>query len=85
MLGYLKNGDIIRIDLKRRVADVKLTPEEIEARKKEMGTFKIPAAQTPWQEIFRSQVTELSEGMVFKDSVKFQKLAQTMGYPRRNH
>lgn len=85
MLGYLKNGDVIRIDLKRRVADVKLTPEQIEERKKEMGEFKIPPSQTPWQEIFRSQVGELSEGMVFSDSVKFQRIAQTKGFPRRNH
>lgn len=85
MLGYLKNGDIIRIDLKRRTADVKLTPQEIEERKKEMGPFKIPPSQTPWQELFREKVGELSGGMVFEDSVKFQRIAQTMGYPRRNH
>jgi dihydroxy-acid dehydratase len=81
MLGYLKNGDIIRIDLKKRVADIKLTAEQIEERKKEMGPFKYP----PWQEIFRAQVGELSEGAVFNDSVKFQRIAQTMGLPRRNH
>jgi dihydroxy-acid dehydratase len=85
MLGYLKNGDIIRIDLKKRVADIKLTAEQIEERKKEMGPFRYPPSQTPWQEIFRAQVGELSEGAVFNDSVKFQRIAQTMGLPRRNH
>jgi dihydroxy-acid dehydratase len=85
MLGYLKDGDVIRIDLKRRTADVKLTPDEIEQRKKDMGPYKIPKSQTPWQELFRKDVGELSEGMVLNSAVKYQKIAQTMGMPRRNH
>jgi dihydroxy-acid dehydratase len=85
MLGYLKDGDVVRIDLLKNTADVKLSTEEIEKRKKEMGPFKFPPSQTPWQEIFRNQVGELSEGAVFNDSVKFQRIAQTMGLPRRNH
>lgn len=85
MLGYLKDGDIIRIDLLKRRADVKLSPEEIEERKKEMGPYKIPKSQTPWQEMFRKEVGELSEGMVLNGAVKYQKIAQTMGMPRRNH
>ena len=85
MLGYLKDGDIIRIDLLKRRADVKLSPEQIEERKKEMGPYKIPKSQTPWQEMFRKEVGELSEGMVLNSAVKYQKIAQTMGMPRRNH
>ena len=88
MLGYLKDGDIIRIDLKKRTADVKLSLEEIEERKRTMGLYretKMPKAQTPWQDIFRREVGELSEGMVLKNAVKFQRVAQTMGIPRRNH
>lgn len=85
MLGFIKNGDTVRIDLKRRTADVKLTPEEIASRKKEMGPYKYPASQTPWQEIFRDDVSELSEGMVLKKAVKYQRIAQVHGIPRRNH
>lgn len=84
-LAYLKDGDILRIDLKRRTADVKISPEELDARKKEMGPYKIPKSQTPWQEIFRQNVGELSEGMVFEGATKYQRIAQTMGMPRRNH
>lgn len=84
-LGYLKDGDIIRIDLLKRRADVKISPEELEKRKKEMGPYKYPPSQTPWQEIQRDNIGELSEGMVLKGAVKFQRLVQTQGLPRRNH
>lgn len=47
MLGYLKNGDWVRIDLLKRSADVRLTEEEITQRNREMGIYKIPPAQTP--------------------------------------
>lgn len=85
MLGYLKDGDWVRIDLLKRSADVRLTPEEIAVRKKEMGLYKYPPAQTPWQEMYRDAVTDLSDGMVLKDAVKFQRIAQSFGAPRRNH
>lgn len=85
MLAYLKDGDRLRIDLLKRTANVLLSTEEIEARKKEMGPYKIPKSQTPWQEIFRETASELSEGMVIKSAVKYQRLAQTAGVPRQNH
>ena len=84
-LAYLQDGDIIRVDLGKRRADVKISDEELAQRKKAMVTFKFPRSQTPWQEISRNNVGELSEGMVIKDAVKYQKIAQTMGIPRRNH
>ncbi|OWZ41824.1 dihydroxy-acid dehydratase [Cryptococcus neoformans c45] len=85
MLAYLKDGDRLRIDLLKRRANVLLSAEEIEARKKEMGPYKVPKSQTPWQEIFRETASELSDGMVIKGAVKYQKLAQTAGVPRQNH
>ena len=85
MLGYLKDGDRLRIDLVKRRADVLMSEEEIAERKKEMGTYKVPKSQTPWQEIFRDTVGELSEGMVIEKAVKYQRLAQTAGTPRQNH
>nr|XP_019014220.1 dihydroxy-acid dehydratase [Kwoniella pini CBS 10737]OCF53001.1 dihydroxy-acid dehydratase [Kwoniella pini CBS 10737] len=84
-LGILKDGDIIRIDLARGRADIKVDPKELEARRKEKGPFKVPKSQTPWQELFRENVSELSEGMVIPKAVKYQRLAQTAGIPRRNH
>ncbi|GMK55281.1 hypothetical protein CspeluHIS016_0203370 [Cutaneotrichosporon spelunceum] len=88
MLGYLKDGDVVRVDLNKRTANVMLSPEEIEKRKKEMGLYKdtkTPKSQTPWQELFRENVGELSEGMVLNKAVKYQRLAQTQSIPRQNH
>ena len=52
---------------------------------KRAGGYAYPASQTPWQEIQRSMVDQLSEGMVLKPAVKYQKVAQTFGVPRDNH
>jgi dihydroxy-acid dehydratase len=84
-LAYLQDGDIIRVDLGKRRADVKISDEELARRKEAMGSYKFPRSQTPWQEMFRKNVSELSDGMVLRDAVKYQKIAQTMGLPRRNH
>lgn len=87
MLGYLRDGDKIRIDLKKRYAGVQISAEEIERRKAETEAYvkRTPASQTPWQQIYRKEVGELSEGMVLNGAVQFQRIAQTMGIPRRNH
>jgi dihydroxy-acid dehydratase len=87
-LAILKTGDRIRIDLNKRTADILLPPEEIKKRHADLdakGGFPYPASQTPWQEIQRSMVDQLSEGMTLKPAVKFQKIAQTSGTPRDNH
>jgi dihydroxyacid dehydratase/phosphogluconate dehydratase len=49
------------------------------------GRFKVPEHQTPWQEIQRGMVDELSRGMVLKPAVKYQRIAKTKGVPRDNH
>jgi dihydroxy-acid dehydratase len=87
-LALLQTGDRIRIDLNKRSADILLSDEELERRRKDLaarGGYAYPASQTPWQEIQRSMVDQLSEGMVLKPAVKYQKVAQTFGVPRDNH
>ncbi|MCB4800460.1 dihydroxy-acid dehydratase [Methylobacterium brachiatum] len=87
-LALLQSGDRVRIDLNTRRADILLPPEELERRRSDLasrGGFPYPATQTPWQEIYRDQVSQLNEGMVLKGAVKFQKVAQTSGVPRDNH
>ena len=86
-LAVLRSGDRIRVDLNKRTADILIAPEELARRKAELernGGFPYPASQTPWQEIQRSMVAELSEGMVLKPAVKYQKVAQG-SVPRDNH
>ncbi|MDJ1160206.1 IlvD/Edd family dehydratase [Chelatococcus sp. SYSU_G07232] len=87
-LALLKTGDRVRIDLNKREANILVSDEELAARRAELqkhGGYKFPASQTPWQEIQRAMVDQLSEGMVLKPAVKYQRVAQTYGVPRDNH
>jgi dihydroxy-acid dehydratase len=87
-LALLQTGDRIRIDLNKRSADILLSSEELERRRADLearGGLPYPASQTPWQEIQRSMVDQLSEGMTLKPAVKYQKVAQTFGVARDNH
>jgi dihydroxy-acid dehydratase len=87
-LALLKTGDRVRIDLKRGEANVLISPEELEARRKALeaaGGYKVPASQTPWQEIQRATVGQAETGAVLENATKYQKLAQTFGVPRHNH
>jgi len=87
-LAVLKTGDRVRIDLNKRTLDVLIGKEELERRLAELkaqGGYKIPEHQTPWQEIQRGIVGELSDGMVLEPAVKYQRIAETKGVPRDNH
>jgi dihydroxy-acid dehydratase len=86
-LALLQTGDRIRIDLNKRSADILVPKEELDRRRKDLdarGGYAYPASQTPWQLIQRSMVDQLSEGMVLKPAVKFQRVAQNF-VPRDNH
>ena len=87
-LAILKTNDRVRIDLNKRTANVLITKDEYTQRMaalKKRGGFPIPESQTPWQEIFRANVGELSTGMVLEPAVKYQRIAATKGIPRDNH
>ncbi len=87
-LAILKTNDRVRIDLAKGTADILISSEEIATRKADLtdaGGYKYPDHQTPWQEIQRGIVDELSEGMVLKPAVKYQRIAETKGIPRDNH
>ncbi|MEJ6650636.1 MAG: IlvD/Edd family dehydratase [Burkholderiales bacterium] len=87
-LAILKTNDIVRVDLNKRSVDLKVSKAEILRRQrklKEAGGHPIPDSQTPWQEIQRDLVDELSEGMVLKPAIKYQKIDQKKGIPRDNH
>jgi dihydroxy-acid dehydratase len=86
-LALLKMGDKVRIDLRKRTADILISEAELAERRAQLERqpFAFPRSQTPWQEIQRSMVAQFDEGMVLKPAVGFQKLAQTAGVPRDNH
>jgi len=87
-LALLKSGDQVRIDLGKGTADILISAADYKKRQDELeagGGYKYPDHQTPWQEIQRGIVDELSEGMVLKPAVKYQRIAETKGIPRDNH
>jgi len=87
-LALVKSGDKVRIDLKKRRADMLVPAEELKARRDALdakGGYPVPPSQTPWQEIQRGIVDELAHGMVLKPAVKYQKIHAKFGVPRDNH
>ncbi|HEY1309944.1 MAG TPA: IlvD/Edd family dehydratase [Pseudolabrys sp.] len=86
-LALLKTGDRVRIDLNKGTADMLISKAELGRRRAALqkhGGFQYAASQTPWQEIQRAMVDQLSDGMVLKPAVKYQRVAQK-SVPRDNH
>ncbi len=81
-LAWLRTGDTVVIDLNNYTANMLVSDEEIELRKKD-GVPPYPESQTPWQEIQRNLVGELSDGAVLENAIKFQKVRKKL--PRDNH
>lgn len=87
-LALVRTGDRIRIDLRKGLADILVSDEEITRRRVDLqseGGYAYPKHQTPWQEIQRSMVDQFAEGMVLKPAVKYQNIVVTNGMPRDNH
>ena len=87
-LALLRTGDPVRIDLRRGRADMLVGTEELERRRAELeaaGGYPVPESHTPWQEIQRSMVTQMDEGMVLRPALKYRDTARTHGLPRHNH
>ncbi|MEV6447892.1 IlvD/Edd family dehydratase [Amycolatopsis sp. NPDC051716] len=87
-LAVLRTGDRVRIDLGAGTADVLISDEELARRHRalaEAGGYPVPESQTPWQEIQRSMVDQLCDGMVLRPAVAYQRIAATKGIPRDNH
>jgi dihydroxy-acid dehydratase len=83
-LALLRTGDRIRIDLKRRRADILISDAELAERRR---TIKLPelVSQTPWQEIYRQHVGQLATGAGFEMAMKYQHVVERYGTPRDNH
>lgn len=83
-LAILKTGDKVRFDLHARKLEVMISEEEIADRHKTMVN-KIPASQTPWQEIQRGMIGQLSTGACLEPAVLHLDVVAKHGSPRRNH
>ncbi len=87
-LALLATGDIIRVDLVGRTADMLVDDAELAARRTRLeaaGGYAYPASQTPWQEIQRDLVGQFDGGAALESATKYQRLAQNSGLPRDSH
>ncbi|MGC4252502.1 MAG: IlvD/Edd family dehydratase [Sphingobium sp.] len=81
-LGWLRTGDIVRIDLNAGTCDVLLPDEEIE-RRKAGESPPVPASGTPWEEIYRAHVGSLEQGGCLELATRYRQIGRTL--PRHNH
>src|SRR3984957_20138109 len=75
-MALVRNGDRIRIDLRKCEANILISDAELARRRQELqaaGGYSYPASQTPWQEIQRRSVGQLETGAVLEEAVKFQR------------
>ena len=89
-LALLKTGDIVRLDLNKREANILISDEELAERRKVVeaqiaagGLDYVPDHQTPWQEIQRGMVDQFEEGMVLKPATKYRHVTKIV--PLDNH
>ncbi|MDC0246707.1 dihydroxy-acid dehydratase, partial [Deltaproteobacteria bacterium] len=81
-LALLKTGDILRIDLNHGSMNVLLDESELKKRRENLKSVIIEH-QTPWQEIYRNTVGQLSRGGIIELAAKYRKIKKTI--PRHSH
>jgi dihydroxyacid dehydratase/phosphogluconate dehydratase len=81
-LGWLRTGDIIRIDLNQGRCDALVDDDEI-ARRKAGPPPAVPESNTPWEELYREKTGQLSSGGVLEFAVKYRGTSAKI--PRHNH
>ncbi len=89
-LALVETGDMVRVDLNRRSANILVSDEELASRRQAIsekiadgGLDYVPDHQTPWQEIQRNIVDQFDEGMVLKPATKYRNVTTVI--PRDNH
>jgi len=83
-LALLQTGDRVRVDLKTRRVDVLIDDAELEKRR---AAWRPPELvhQTPWQEIYRKMVGQLSTGGCLEPATLYLDIVRTRGNPRHSH
>jgi len=81
-LALLQTHDMIRIDLNLGTLDVLLEDSELRKRRNRLQIKEIEH-QTPWQEIYRDTVGQLSSGGIIELAAKYRKIRHTI--PRHSH
>jgi dihydroxy-acid dehydratase len=86
-LALLRNGDRVRIDLRKCTADMLVPLDELAERARALeaeGGYATPQSQSPWQEYFRSLVGRFDEGMTLKGADAYKDISRRH-MPRDNH
>ena len=83
-LAWLKTGDRVRIDLRRRRVDAMVAQEEWDKRKRGLLP-RAPDPQTPWQSIHAAMVGDLDAGMVLKGAPAFIDVGSQANLPGDAH
>ena len=81
-LAILETGDRLEVDLNERRVDMLISDEEI-ARRRAKLKIEMPPNQTPWQELFRTHVGQLSTGGCLEFAVDYHNIGEDL--PRHNH
>lgn len=81
-MAWLRDGDIIRVDLNSGTCDMLVESDEIERRKAD-GLPEVPPSNTPWEELFREKTGQLGEGGVMEFALKYRQTSKKL--PRHNH
>ena len=81
-LAWLRQGDIIRIDLNTGSCNALVDDDEIARRKGEPAP-PVPPSHTPWEELYREKVNQLGEGATLEMALKYRRIAERT--PRHNH
>ena len=84
-LALLKTNDRLRVDLNTRSVNLLVDEAEM-ARRRAEWTPNIPASQTPWQELYRQLVGQLSTGGCLEPAtLHLRVIARSGGEPRHSH
>ena len=83
-IAIIKNNDLVKVDLIEKRVDVMIDQSIIDERMQKIQ-FKFPANQTPWQEIARNYVGQLSDGACLNTKEEYFDVSKTKGVPRDSH
>jgi len=83
-IALLKTNDRLRIDLNKRSVNVLVSDEELERRRQQWKP-DYPASQTPWQEMYRKLVGQLSTGGCLEPATLYMRVINDKNLPRHSH
>ena len=81
-LAILETGDTVCIDLNTRRVDVVISDEELQKRREALVLPELNN-QTPWQEIYRSMVGQMSSGACLELATAYHGVGADL--PRHSH